>query len=226
MAADLVEEEGIRRAKSEMQRADRVLYVLDATLGDSKSRGGPCASAAQGPGGVHHEQDRSSRRCAAPGVERRLHAHLFERANRSRHRAAARSFEGKRRLSRRRFRRPVGPPPAPSMRCAAPGNWWRAQPTPLRQSHAIELIAEDLRLAQRNLSEITGDFTSEDLLGEIFGSFLYRKVAQCRRLRLTRLKTRPPRSNPAPGLSALVTAIQVGQSIAFDRSGEPRRHAE
>ncbi|HWS63573.1 MAG TPA: hypothetical protein VN325_12530, partial [Steroidobacteraceae bacterium] len=41
----------------------------------------------------------------------------------------------------------------------------------LRQSHAIELIAEDLRLAQRNLSEITGDFTSEDLLGEIFGSF-------------------------------------------------------
>jgi len=41
----------------------------------------------------------------------------------------------------------------------------------LRQSHAIELFAEDLRLAQRNLSEITGDFTSEDLLGEIFGSF-------------------------------------------------------
>jgi tRNA modification GTPase len=33
------------------------------------------------------------------------------------------------------------------------------------------LFAEDLRLAQRNLSEITGDFTSEDLLGEIFGSF-------------------------------------------------------
>jgi tRNA modification GTPase len=41
----------------------------------------------------------------------------------------------------------------------------------LREAHAIELIAEDLRLAQRNLSEITGDFTSEDLLGEIFGSF-------------------------------------------------------
>ena len=31
-AADVVEEEGIRRAKAEMQRADRVLYVLDATL--------------------------------------------------------------------------------------------------------------------------------------------------------------------------------------------------
>jgi tRNA modification GTPase len=41
----------------------------------------------------------------------------------------------------------------------------------LRATHAFELFAEDLRLAQRALSEITGDFTSEDLLGEIFGSF-------------------------------------------------------
>src|SRR5882762_9894076 len=37
MAADVVEEEGIRRAKVEMQRADRVLYVLDATLHDPNS---------------------------------------------------------------------------------------------------------------------------------------------------------------------------------------------
>ena len=41
----------------------------------------------------------------------------------------------------------------------------------LRSSRAFELFAEDLRLAQRNLSEITGDVSSEDLLGEIFGSF-------------------------------------------------------
>ena len=41
----------------------------------------------------------------------------------------------------------------------------------LRQAHAIELFAEDLRLAQHALGEITGEFTSEDLLGEIFGSF-------------------------------------------------------
>jgi tRNA modification GTPase len=38
-------------------------------------------------------------------------------------------------------------------------------------TQAIELFAEDLRLAQRVLSEITGAFTSDDLLGEIFGSF-------------------------------------------------------
>jgi tRNA modification GTPase len=36
---------------------------------------------------------------------------------------------------------------------------------------AFELFAEDLRIAQLALSEITGEFTSEDLLGEIFGSF-------------------------------------------------------
>ncbi|CAN5807647.1 tRNA uridine-5-carboxymethylaminomethyl(34) synthesis GTPase MnmE [soil metagenome] len=34
-----------------------------------------------------------------------------------------------------------------------------------------ELVAEHLRLAQQALSEITGDFTSEDLLGEIFSTF-------------------------------------------------------
>lgn len=36
---------------------------------------------------------------------------------------------------------------------------------------AGELLAEDLRLAQSALSEITGEFTSDDLLGKIFSSF-------------------------------------------------------
>ena len=36
---------------------------------------------------------------------------------------------------------------------------------------AGELLAEDLRMAQNALSEITGAFTADDLLGEIFGSF-------------------------------------------------------
>ncbi|WP_018014948.1 tRNA uridine-5-carboxymethylaminomethyl(34) synthesis GTPase MnmE [Teredinibacter turnerae] len=40
------------------------------------------------------------------------------------------------------------------------------------QLHAAgELLAEDLRLAQDHLSEITGKFTSDDLLGKIFSSF-------------------------------------------------------
>jgi tRNA modification GTPase len=45
----------------------------------------------------------------------------------------------------------------------------------LRQAQEVlsgaELFAEELRLAQRALSEITGEFTSEDLLGEIFSRF-------------------------------------------------------
>ena len=36
---------------------------------------------------------------------------------------------------------------------------------------AGELLAEDLRQCQNALSEITGEFTSDDLLGEIFSSF-------------------------------------------------------
>ncbi len=36
---------------------------------------------------------------------------------------------------------------------------------------AGELLAEDLRQAQQNLSEITGEFSSDDLLGRIFSSF-------------------------------------------------------
>lgn len=41
----------------------------------------------------------------------------------------------------------------------------------LTQFHAGELLAEELRLVQNALSEITGQFTSDDLLGHIFSSF-------------------------------------------------------
>ena len=41
----------------------------------------------------------------------------------------------------------------------------------LAYTQAGELLAEDLRLAQECLNEITGTFTSDDLLGRIFGSF-------------------------------------------------------
>ena len=36
---------------------------------------------------------------------------------------------------------------------------------------AGELLAEDLRLAHQALCEITGEFTPDDLLGEIFSKF-------------------------------------------------------
>lgn len=41
----------------------------------------------------------------------------------------------------------------------------------LLQHRAGELLAEDLRQAHLALSSITGTFTSDDLLGEIFSSF-------------------------------------------------------
>ena len=34
-----------------------------------------------------------------------------------------------------------------------------------------ELVAEELRICQQNLSDITGEYTADDLLGEIFSSF-------------------------------------------------------
>ncbi|MGS9102534.1 tRNA uridine-5-carboxymethylaminomethyl(34) synthesis GTPase MnmE, partial [Salmonella enterica subsp. enterica serovar Infantis] len=36
---------------------------------------------------------------------------------------------------------------------------------------AGEMLAEELRLAKQSLSEITGEFTSDDLLVRIFSSF-------------------------------------------------------
>ncbi len=39
------------------------------------------------------------------------------------------------------------------------------------QAQALDLLAEELRLAQRALSEITGEFSSDDLLGVIFSQF-------------------------------------------------------
>jgi len=45
--------------------------------------------------------------------------------------------------------------------------------TALNHAHNCqnELLAEELRIAQQALGEITGEFTADDLLGEIFSSF-------------------------------------------------------
>ena len=47
----------------------------------------------------------------------------------------------------------------------------RAQLHAARADAALDLFAEELRLAHDALGEITGVFTSEDQLGEIFGRF-------------------------------------------------------
>lgn len=47
----------------------------------------------------------------------------------------------------------------------------RASDQLMASDPALELLAEDLRQAHRCLGEITGEFTTEDLLGQIFGRF-------------------------------------------------------
>ncbi len=46
-----------------------------------------------------------------------------------------------------------------------------AQQHAAAQDTALDLLAEELRLAHQALGEITGEFSNEDLLGEIFGNF-------------------------------------------------------
>ena len=41
----------------------------------------------------------------------------------------------------------------------------------LKETRAGELVAQELRAAQRALEQITGEFTNEDLLGRIFAGF-------------------------------------------------------
>lgn len=47
----------------------------------------------------------------------------------------------------------------------------QAAATHLEHRCGAELVAEELQLAQRTLGEITGEFTTEDLLGRIFADF-------------------------------------------------------
>jgi tRNA modification GTPase len=54
-------------------------------------------------------------------------------------------------------------------RCAA--HLASAQDLAARADAALDLLAEELRLAHGALGEITGAFTADDLLGEIFGRF-------------------------------------------------------
>ncbi len=51
------------------------------------------------------------------------------------------------------------------------GHLEQAQAQAALADAALDLLAEELRLAQQTLGEITGEFSADDLLGEIFGRF-------------------------------------------------------
>ena len=170
-ATDVVEAEGVRRARHEIARADRVLYILDAAGSDPPHW---AAELEQLPPnvpvtlvfnkidltGLPPDLDAAATppriflsALTGAGLPL-LRAHLKQSAGFNE--SASGAFAARRRhldaLDRARR---------------------HAQDAAdtLHSTRAFELFAEDLRLAQRALGEITGEFTSEDLLGEIFGSF-------------------------------------------------------
>ena len=173
--ADVVEAEGVRRAFAELGRADRVLYILDAAgpAGDS-SASLLAAELAELPQGVpvtliFNKIDLSGAQASVDesreppqvflsaktgaGLDL-LRAHLKSRAG-------YRSGESGALSARRRHLDALD---------RARSSVEQAAQT-LSTSRAFELFAEDLRRAQLALGEITGEFSSDDLLGEIFSSF-------------------------------------------------------
>jgi tRNA modification GTPase len=173
--ADVVEAEGIRRTRAEIARADRVLFVVDAATD-------PAATAytderATLPEGVpvtlvFNKLDLmtvdlpTAGGAEVPGVDAQM-------------RLSARTGEGLAAL-RAHLQAAIGYLPtdtgAVSARARHLESLTRARAALeaaciLLAARRGELVAEELRLAQRALGEITGEFTSDDLLGRIFGSF-------------------------------------------------------
>ncbi len=168
-SGDAVEQEGVRRAKAEMQRADRVLLLVDATRGLSAEDERILDSlplelavtvvynkidlTGQAPTEDELDGVPSLWLSAKTGEGMDLlREHLKAAAG---FEEQAGGFSARRRHldALHRARQHLNA----SADQAAAG--------------AGELLAEDLRLAQLALSEITGEFTSDDLLGKIFSSF-------------------------------------------------------
>lgn len=169
--ADPIESEGIRRAHAEMTRADRILYVIDATrlLDDESVRAEIAALPSDIPvtlifnkidaANVHarYEQTAPPRihlsATTGEGVDL-LREHLKECIGF--HGADAGAISARRRHLDALAR--------------ADAHLHEAE-RQLTENRAGELMAEELRQAQQHLAEITGEFTSDDLLGRIFASF-------------------------------------------------------
>jgi len=167
---DRVEREGVRRAREALVQADRVLWVYDAAA-DPENRG---FATARLPEGVPVTLVRNKVDLAGepPGVDERdglPEVRLSARSGEGldllrRHLLDGMGFQGGEHsefLARRRHLDAID-------RALAHLEQGRCV---LEETGAGELLAEELRLAQQALSEITGEFSADDLLGEIFSSF-------------------------------------------------------
>jgi len=165
---DEVEQLGIARSWKEIERADVVLHLLDARVGLTPA---DQAIAARMPTGV--EQITLFNKCD-------LAAHPFNReesAGRVSLWLSAKTGEGMGVLEKELLRIAGWQAGAEDVFLARERHLMALEKArshlqaALSRPDHLELYAEELRLAQEALSEITGEFTPDDLLGEIFSRF-------------------------------------------------------
>ncbi len=168
-ARDVIEAEGVRRAKAELERADRALLIVD----DTQAQGDAAELLRELPPAlarivVRNKIDLSGR---PSGITQRDGITEIS--------LSAKTGDGLE-LLRRHLKECVGYHPAAEGGFSARRRHLdairRAQAHLVTarghaQARAGELLAEELRQAQLALSEITGEFTADDLLGRIFASF-------------------------------------------------------
>jgi tRNA modification GTPase len=167
---DIVEREGIRRARYEIEHADRILWVFDAQEDPHHDAFDRATLPEQVPITlVRNKIDLTGSmpgiRETQSGIEVSIAADSGQGINDLRsHLKACVGYEGPHEgefMARRRHL-------AALERAESHLNEGRSV---LISRSAGELLAEELRLVQIALSEITGEFLPEDLLGEIFGRF-------------------------------------------------------
>lgn len=167
---DEVERIGIARSWDEISRADAVLFMHDLTrLGEPAYDAGDAQIAmrlAPLDARVLHVFNKSDLAAAPPTPGLTLSAHTGAGLDALRHKLLALAGwhaqpEG---LFIARARHVLALQRTQAHLAAAQAQAASAEP-------ALDLLAEELRLAHNALSEITGAFTPDDLLGEIFSRF-------------------------------------------------------
>ncbi len=172
---DEIEQEGVRRAWAEIEKADLILFVVDATETDNPNLSAiwpeyfsRCPNSRQPVTLILNKIDRSGHVAGAvSGRERTFAISAKEKTGftaLSDYLQQSIGFEGQAEgLFSARRRHLDALDKALSLVTVGIAQ--------LEGAGAGELLAEDLRQAQQHLSEITGQFTSDDLLGRIFSSF-------------------------------------------------------
>jgi len=167
---DRIEQEGIRRARVELERADRVLLVLDASVETAETGQRLLGELPSGvPVTVVH--NKIDLRGVRPQLREGPVCQLWLSAGTGEgieilreHLKSCMGYlaAGEGTLSARRRH-------LDALRRAR--EHFEEGHRQMQRQRAAELMAEELRLAQRDLGEITGEFSSDDLLGRIFASF-------------------------------------------------------